>query len=157
MRLGCLALLLGLAATVTACAPISPSQAGYLSKADIHERLSDAIARVGFSHRIISDRNTAAHVDSIHLRIPLDGIKRRHEGVEQVLVGISQVCALPAYKEIPIRIVVATVDEDDAGYLRSVLEREVRGRENIAIKIVVGSAEGIVIVVSHPPLVTTTR
>lgn len=157
MRLSYLVRLLCLAAAVTACTPIAATHAFDQSKQDIHERLSDAIAKVGFSHRIISDRNPSAHIDSIHLQIPLDGMKRRHEGVERVLVGIAQVCASPDYKDLSIRIVVATVDEDDAGYLRSVLEKEIGRIENIAIRIVVGSGEGIVIAVSHPPHLANAR
>lgn len=150
-------LLLGLIVTVAACTPIAATHAVDQTSQDIHERLSDAIAKAGFSHRIISDRSPSAHLDSIHLRIPLDGMKRRHEGVERVLTGIARVCALPEYESLSIRIVVATVDEEDAGYLRAALEHEVGRKENISIKIVVGSGEGIVIAVNHPPRSALTR
>lgn len=152
MHLSHCAALLGLVVVVAACAPVTTAQGEQPWKQDIHEHLSDAIAKEGFSHRIVSDRNPYLHVDSIHLRIPLDGMKRRHEGVERVLIGIAQVCALPDYREVPISIVVATVDEEDGRYLRSVLEHQVGGKENITIKVVVGSGEGIVIAVRHVPL-----
>lgn len=118
---------------------------------DIHERLSDVIARDGFSHRIISERDDSVHLDSIHLRFPLDGIKRRHEGVERVLVSIARVCSLPEFALLPIRIVVATADEDDGKYLRAVLDRETGAGANVSVQVVVGSGDSIVIAVRHPP------
>lgn len=157
MHLSHFAAWLALIALVAACAPVTTAPRELHWKRDIHEHLSDAIAKEGFSHRIVSDRNPSAHVDSIHLRIPLDGMKRRHEGVERVLVAIAQVCALPDYKDVPIGIVVATVDEEDGTYLRSVLEQQVVDKENVTIKVVVGSGEGIVIAVRHPPLVPHSR
>lgn len=124
---------------------------------DIHERLSGVIAREGYSHRIISDRNESEHLDSIHLRIPLDGMKRQHDGVERVLVGIARVCVLPEFSNLPMRIVVATVDADDGKYLQAVMERELGVRKNLTFNVVTGSGEGIVIAVSHPPRIPRSR
>lgn len=118
---------------------------------DIHERLSEVISRDGFSHRIISDRSDAIHQDSIHLSIPIDGIKRRHEGVERVLISIARVCALPEYVALPIRIVVATIDDDDGKYMRTLLDREIGSSTNISVQVKSGSGEGIVIAIRHPP------
>ena len=118
---------------------------------DIHERLSDVISRDGFSHRIISDRTDTLHNDSIHLRIPIDGIKRRHEGVERVLISIARVCALPEFVALPIRIVVATIDDDDGKYMRAMLNREIGTSTNVSVQVTSGSSEGIVIAIRHPP------
>ncbi len=118
---------------------------------DIHERLSEVISRDGFSHRIISDRSDVIHNDSIHLRIPIDGIKRRHEGVERVLISIARVCASPEFVALPIRIVVATIDDDDGKYMRALLDREIGASTNVSVQVTAGSGEGIVIAVRHPP------
>ncbi len=124
---------------------------------DIHERLSESIAADGFSHRIVSDRTAHTHHDSIHLRIPLDGMKRRHEGVRKLLGNIARICALPEYSALPIRIVVATADEEDGEFLRAVMDQEAGGRKNVSFEVNKGSGGGIVIAVTHPPLNSTLR
>lgn len=119
---------------------------------DIQERLSESIAADGFSHRLISDRTPKTHHDSIYLRIPLDGMKRRHEGVRQLLANIARICALPEYSAFPIRIVVATADEEDGRFLRAVMDQEVGGRKNVSFEVNTGSAGGVMIAVTHPSL-----
>lgn len=143
---------------VAACAPVRQldTESGREYE-DIHERLSDVIARAGFSHRIVSDRSDSAHLDSIHLRIPLDGMKRRHEGVERVLIDIARVCALPEFASLPIRIVVATIDEEDGRYLRAVMDKEAGIGSNVTVQVTVGSGEGIVIAVRHSPRIPRQR
>ncbi|MBI5109688.1 MAG: hypothetical protein HZA62_13185 [Rhodocyclales bacterium] len=146
------ALILGVLA-VAACASTRQTEGNPVSvQEDIHERLSEVISRDGFSHRIISDRSDVIHNDSIHLRIPIDGIKRRHEGVERVLISIARVCALQEFVALPIRIVVATIDDDDGKYMRALLDREVGASTNVSVLVTAGSGEGIVIAIRHPPL-----
>lgn len=136
----------------TACASGRQSDELLRDRGDIHERISDVISRDGFSHRIISDRSDSMHSDSIHLRIPIDGIKRRHEGVERVLISIARVCALPEFAALPIRIVIATTDDDDGKYMRALLDREIGVSANVSVQVTSGPGEGIAIAIKHPRL-----
>ncbi len=146
------ALIFGVLA-IAACASTRQSDGDTVrDQGDIHERLSEVISRDGFSHRIISDRSDAIHNDSIHLRIPIDGIKRRHEGVERVLMSIARVCVRQEFVALPIRIVVATIDDDDGKYMRALLDREIGASTNVSVQVTTGSSEGIAIAIRHPPL-----
>lgn len=150
--------LLTAALVLAACAPVvrAPVDAAMESK-DIHERLSESIAADGFSHRIVSDRTAHTHHDSIHLRIPLDGMKRRHESVRKLLGNIARICALPEYSALPIRIVVATAEEEDGEFLRAVMDQEAGGRSNVSFEVNKGSGGGVLIAVTHPPSDRTSR
>lgn len=116
--------------------------------ADIQERLSLAISRNGFRHTLRSERDDSRHLDSIHISVPLDSLKRRHYSLEKLLKEVGRICALPEYSAYPILIELGASDEDDRLFLREVLLTETGEKANIRVAAVVADTH-ISIVVNH--------
>lgn len=119
---------------------------------DIHERLSYVIRRHGFRHGIMSSREDSRDIDSIFVSVPLDGLKRKHPGLEKMLTTVGTICALPEYADIAVRIELGTMDEADLKFMREVFEKTLAGKTNAEIVAVPDSRSDLTITVTHVPV-----
>lgn len=122
---------------------------------DIHERLSYVIRRYGFRHGIMSSREEGRDIDSIFVSVPLDGLKRKHPGLEKMLTTVGNICALPEYADIAVRIELGTMDEADLKFMREVFEKALSGKANAEIVAVSDSRSDLTITVTHVPVKKT--
>ncbi len=142
-------------AFLAGCASVhQPASGSGFSSQYFHEKLSELISRDGFPHKIISERSDHANLDSIHIRFPTDSVKRRHEGLEKLLVDIARMCSLPEYSQMPVRIVVNAVEGSDGSYIRRVLETSIAKDANMSVAVSLGTIDGMVISVRHRSRVT---
>lgn len=116
-----------------------------------HERLSEQILRDGYPHKIISERSDHAYLDSIHIRLPADSVKRQHEGLERLLADIAKMCLLPEYSGVQVFIVVNAVDASDGQYVRRTLETRIADRSNLSVVVLPSAVDGLVVSVRQFP------
>lgn len=119
---------------------------------DIHERLSYIIRRHGFRHGIMSSREDNRDIDSIFVSVPLDGLKRKHPGLEKMLTAVGSICALPEYADISVRIELGTMDEADLKFMRGIFEKTLAGKANAEIVSVSDSRSDLTITATHVPV-----
>ena len=116
---------------------------------DIQERLSSVISRNGFSHGLRSERDGDHHLDSIHINIPLDSLKRRHYSLENLMKDVGKVCSLPEFSALPIQIELAAGDDEDRVYLQALLLKEVGQSTNVRVTVETDVFNDILITTSH--------
>lgn len=118
---------------------------------DIHERLSYIIRRQGFRHGIMSTRDDDRDIDSIFVSVPLDGLKRKHPGLEKMLTMVGTICALPEYADITVRIELGTMDESDLTFMRDIFRKTLADKKNAEVVTVKDSRSDLTITVTHEP------
>lgn len=118
---------------------------------DIHERLSYIIRRQGFRHGIMSTRDDERDIDTIFVSVPLDGLKRKHPGLEKMLTMVGNICALPEYTDIAVRIELGTMDESDINFMRDIFKKTLGNKPNAEVVSVKDSRSDITITVTHEP------
>ena len=136
---------------LAACAPTMQSDPPLSGgRTDIHERLSEAIIRDGFSHGLRSQRDGNEHFDVINIAVSLDSLKGRHQSLDKLMTDIGRICSNPGYAHLPILVVIGAGDEDDRMYLYAVLANSVKGRPNITVNSVSDTGNEILISIRHP-------
>lgn len=149
------ALTLGLIALgglgLAACAPNTtfPISIKREQPSELHERLSQAIHRNGFSHGLRGVREDNKVIDTIFISVSFDALKRRYAGLDKMLADVGRICGEKAYERVAIRIELSG-DDDDMIYLRGLLEPGVAGAKNVSIVSVNEGRNDIVITMSRP-------
>jgi hypothetical protein len=134
-----------------ACAPYRQQDPAFLrERSDIHERLSEVLVGDGVSHELQSRRDDLEHLDVIRVRLSLDSVKRRHSSLEKLMEHIGEICALPVYAHLPIRIVIMAGSNDDRMYLYALLATATNRSRNIFLVSGESASNDIIITVRHP-------
>lgn len=135
---------------LSACAPQTHNPFVLDARNDIHVRLSEAIARNGFSYLLRGERDGRQDYDFIYIHIALDSLKRRHYSLDNLLADIAAICAQPNYAQLAIRIQIAATDAEDRDYLKDMLTPAVAGKANIEVVTVPDSSNEITIAIRSP-------
>lgn len=145
-----IAALLVLASTLAGCAgiPVSSKKAPPAVE-ELHERLSVAIRNNGFSHGIHSVREDDRDIDSIFVSIPLDSLKRRHLSLDLMLTDVARLCAKPQFADVEVQIEIGVHDEEDARYMRSLIEPQVQRAANVKVLQVKEARNELTITMTH--------
>lgn len=117
---------------------------------DIHDRLSAISTRQGFHNGIHTSEGTAGRLDYLFIRFTLDGVKRRHESLDDLLGLIGRVCASPEFAGLAIEVEVRSPEEADRRYLRDTVAGAAGNRPNIAVLPRAAGYSGIIISVTRP-------
>lgn len=145
-----LALVVSSAVLLGGCAPlVSELKAARQPRSlALHEQLSQSINSFGFSHGIRSVRDDARQIDTILVAIPLDSLKRQHEGLHHMLFNVARLCARPEYAELAIQIELNAGDESDRAYLRGIVAPIVAEARNVKLVSQPDAANDLVITLS---------
>lgn len=136
---------------LVACAPNAafPISIKREQSVELHERLSQAIHRSGFSHGLRGVREDNKVIDSIFISVSFDALKRRYAGLDKMLAEVGRICGDKAYERVTIRIELSG-DDDDMIYLRGLLEPTIGGAKNVSIVSINEGRNDIVITMTHP-------
>jgi len=133
-----------------ACAPNGafPISIKREQASDLHERLSQAIRRNGFSHGLRGVREDNKVIDTIFISVSFDAMKRRYAGLDKMLAEVGRICGDKAFENFTIRVELSG-DDDDMIYLRGLLEPGIAGAKNVSIVSVNEGRNDIVITTSR--------
>ena len=99
----------------------------------LHQQLSDAIHKAGFSHGIRSVREDTRDIDSIFVAVPLDSLKRQTVTLHEMLFNVARLCARPEFANLSIEIELNAKDEKDRAYMRGIVEPLVAEARNVGV------------------------
>lgn len=116
---------------------------------ELHERLSYAISRHGFSHGLRGTREDGRSIDSIYISISLDSLKRRYSSIDQMLTDVGRICAAREFSEMVIRIELSAAADDDMRYMYGLLTPALAGAPNVQVVQIRDAVNDIVITVAH--------
>lgn len=116
---------------------------------ELHERLSYAISRSGFTHGLRGMREEGRNIDSIYISLSLDSLKRRHLTLDQMLTDVARICADKEFAAVDIRIEISASDEADLQYLRGMIEPTVVAAPNVRVSQMRDATNDIVITAVH--------
>jgi hypothetical protein len=117
----------------------------------IHEQLSNAIQRNGFSHGIRIMREDEREIDVIFVSIPLDALKRQFISLHHMLFNVARISARPEFSRIDIQIELNASDEEDRKYMQGIVEPIVADARNVTVTAQRENTNDLVITMTYDP------
>ena len=99
----------------------------------LHERLSQTIFRIGFIHELQGKRGTGSDLDSIHVPLPLDAVKRRDLGLDRMLTEVAILCTQPEFAGYAIDIYLSSNDRADLDYMSNLMRPIIGNARHITL------------------------
>jgi hypothetical protein len=127
-------LLAGVVMMLAGCTAAGTKQ-GYNKDDDLHERLSRAIQKNGFSHGVRGVRDDQRVIDSVIVHVPLDSLKRQFINLHNMLFDVSRLCARPEYRHLDITIELNAADAKDREYLSGIVGPIVADTPNVTMEV----------------------